>query len=137
VLVLDVLSLPVVAGTAALLALVSQPGRPWILGLAVAMVALIAVPFGLAIGALVPNELEATLVLIGVVGIQLSLDANAPLGRFLPFWGPRRLLDVALGEPASVLRLVAVCVGYAAVLSVIALWFMGRRLAVRRHPAVR
>jgi hypothetical protein len=137
VLFLDVLSLPVVAGTAALMALVSQPGRPWILGLAVAMVALIAVPFGLAIGALVPNELEATLVLIGVVGIQLSLDANAPLGRFLPFWGPRRLLDVALGEPASVLRLVAVCVGYAAVLSVIALWFMGRRLAVRRHPAVR
>ena len=75
--------------------------------------------------------------LIGVVGIQLSLDSDAAVGRFLPFWGPRRLLDVALGEHASVPQLVAVCVGYAAVLLAIALWFMGRRLAVRRHPAVR
>jgi hypothetical protein len=136
VLFLDVLALPLVAATAALMAVVSQPSRPWILGLAVAMVAVIAVPFGLAIGALVPNELEATLILIGVVGIQLSLDGNALMGKLLPFWGPRRLLDIALGDPGSVPKLVALSVGYAAVLLVVALWFMARRVAVRRHGSV-
>ena len=65
------------------MAIVSNPPRPWILGLAVAMVALVAVPFGLAIGALVPRELEATLILIGVVGIQLSSNASDALSTSL------------------------------------------------------
>jgi len=133
---LDVLSLPVVAATAALMAVVSQPERPWVLGLAVALVALIAVPFGLSIGSLVPNELEATLVLIGVVGIQLSLSGDALVGRFLPFWGPRRLLDAALGEPVNVGVMVMVSLAYAAALLGFALWLMTRRVAIRRHPLV-
>ena len=40
--------------------------------LGVAAVALVSVPFGLAVGA-VPRELEGTLVLIGVVGIQFAV----------------------------------------------------------------
>ncbi len=133
VVVLEALALPVVGGTAAIMAIVSSPPRPWILGLAVGMVAFVAVPFGLAIGALVPRELEATLVLICVVGIQLSLGGSETLAKFLPFWGPRRLIDVALGESFSVFRMVAVSLGYAAALFVASIILMTRRVRVIRH----
>jgi hypothetical protein len=133
---IEAVALPVVGGTAALMAVVSSPARPWILGLAVAMVALIAVPFGLAIGTLVPRELEATLILIGVVGIQLSLSGSAAVARLLPFWAPRRLIDVALGETSSVWRMVLVGVAYAAALFAASLILMARQVAVRRHPPI-
>jgi hypothetical protein len=134
---LEALAVPIVAGTAALMVLVSQPERPWILVLAVALVALIAVPFGLAIGALLPKELEATLVLIGVVGMQLSIGGHEVVGRVLPFWGPRRLLSASIGERVSVPATVAVSVAYAGGLFATSLFFMARRVAVRRHGSVK
>jgi MFS family permease len=65
--------LVIAAGFAGLMSVVSHPARPWLLGLAVGVVAAQAVPFGLAVGATVPRELEGTLVLIGVVGMQLAM----------------------------------------------------------------
>ncbi len=128
------LSVPIVGGSAAIMAAVSNPPRPWVLGIGVAMVALVAVPFGLAVGALVPRELEATLILIGVVGIQLSLDPSVGLAKVLPFYGPERLIDSSLGSSYPVRTAVAISVVYAAALLVVALLFMGRRVRVRRHP---
>ena len=58
---------------------------------------LCAVPFGLAVGALVPSELESVLILIGVVGVQLTLSVSNPVAKFLPFWGAQRLLNSATG----------------------------------------
>jgi hypothetical protein len=127
------LGVPIVGGSAALMAAVSGPPRPWLLGGGVAMVALVAVPFGLAVGALVPRELEATLVLIGVVGIQLSLDPSVVLAKILPFYGPERLIDSSLGSTFSVWTAVAASVAYAAALLVGSLLLMGRRVRVRRH----
>jgi ABC-2 type transport system ATP-binding protein len=49
---------------------------------ALVLMALVSVPLGLAIGALVPRELEGTLVLIGVVGVETSVPPT-------PAW-PRR-----------------------------------------------
>ncbi len=132
---LEVLGLPVAALFGALMAVGSSVPRPWILGLAVWLVAFIAVPFGLAVGALVPVELEATLVLIGVVGIQLSLSSDATLGKFLPFWGPRQLLDVSIGASHSIAEAVGTSLAYAAALFVAAVILMARRLKVRRPPA--
>jgi hypothetical protein len=129
---LEALSVPVVAGSAALMATVSDPPRPWILGLAVAMVALVAVPFGLAVGSLVPRDLEATLILIGVVGIQLSLDPSAVLSKMLPFYGPRRLIDISLGTTYSLWQMTMASVAYSAALLVAALVLMARRVRVRR-----
>jgi hypothetical protein len=102
--VLEALSLPIVAGSSALMVVGSSPPRPWILVLAVAMVALVAIPFGLAVAALRPRELEATLVLIGVAGIQLSLDASAALSKVLPFYGPQQLLEYPKSPEATALR---------------------------------
>ncbi|MDP9342482.1 MAG: hypothetical protein M3Q23_10410 [Actinomycetota bacterium] len=134
---LAVLSVPIVAGSAALMAAVSGPPRPWIFGLGVAMVAVVALPFGLAVGSLVPRELEATLVLIGVVGIQLSLSSSDALAKALPFYGAERLIDISLGDTSSVWAMVAVSLLYAAALLVVSLLLMARRVRVRRndHPA--
>jgi hypothetical protein len=131
---LAALSVPIVGGSAALMAVVSNPPRPWVLGGGVAMVALVAVPFGLAVGTLVPRELEATLILIGVVGIQLSLDPSVGLAKVLPFYGPEQLIDSSLGSGYSVWTAVVASVAYGAALLVVALLLMGRRIRVRRHP---
>jgi hypothetical protein len=64
----------------------------------IALVATIGVPFGLAVGALAPRELEAVLVMVGVVGIQLSLIGTELAAKLLPFWGPHRLLNIATGD---------------------------------------
>ena len=72
----------------------------------------------------------------GVVGIQLSLSGSAAVARLLPFWAPRRLIDVALGETSSVWRMVLVGVAYAAALFAASLILMARQVAVRRHPPI-
>ena len=64
--------------------------------LGVAAVALLSIPFGLAVGAAVPRELEGTLVLIGVVGMQLAMNPTSPIARLLPFHGPGELIASSL-----------------------------------------
>ncbi len=132
-LVLFALSIPVVAGSSAIMATVSHPERPWLLGVGVAMVAMVAVPFGLAVAALLPRELEATLVLIGVVGIQLSLSWSSVLSKVLPFYGPRRLLDASLGESFSIWVEAGASLAYATALFVVSFVLSTRRVRVRRH----
>lgn len=80
--------LVIAAGFATLTWAVSHPERPWLLFVGVAMVTLVSVPFGLAVGAAVPNELEGTLVLIGVVGMQLAASPDSIVAKVLPFYGP-------------------------------------------------
>ncbi len=133
---LEVLALPIAGSFAALMAVVSSPTRPLVLGLGVWLVAFIAVPFGLAVGALVPVELEATLVLIGVVGIQLSLGSDSTLAKFLPFWGPRRLLDISLGDRLSIRTMALASLTYAAGLFAPSLVLMERRLRIARPRGV-
>ncbi len=118
------MSVPIVGGSAALMAAVSNPPRPWALGGGVALVALVAVPFGLAVGALVPRELEAT----------LSLDPSVGLAKVLPFYGPEQLIDSSLGSSFSVWTAVVASLAYAAALLIVALLLIGRRIRVRRHP---
>ncbi len=65
----------------------SNPGDPGELLAGVFLVTLCAVPFGLAVGALVPSELESVLILIGVVGVQLTLSVSNPVAKFLPVLG--------------------------------------------------
>ena len=130
---LEALALPLVAATSALMAVVSDLPRPLVLGLAVETVALIAVPFGLAVGSLIPNELEATLVLIGVVGIQLSLDTGAVMSKALPFYGSRLLTDVALGDPGSLWTGLGICLLWAAGLTAVSLLLVVRRVRVKHH----
>lgn len=56
-----------------------------------ALTALIAVPLGMLIGAVVPRDLEGTLVLIAFVGIQMAIDPAKDSAKYLPFWSSREI----------------------------------------------
>ena len=84
-------------------------------------------PFGLAVGALVPHELEGVLILIGVVGIQLTLVSAQTLAKLLPFWGAERLIERSIDEPGAVGAALPVSLAYAAGLLVMAAVLMRRR----------
>lgn len=63
-----------------------------IMGLTVA----VAAPFGLALAAVLPRELEGMLVLIVVIGTQMVLDPANSASRALPFWFSREIGTYAI-----------------------------------------
>jgi hypothetical protein len=105
----------------------SNPADPWLVVAGVGLVALSSVPFGLAVGELAPHELEGVLILIGVVGVQLTLDSSQTIARLLPFWGAQRLIDRANDVVSSIGPAVYVDLAYATVLFVAAVYIMHRR----------
>jgi len=131
---LTALSLPILAGTAALMLAVSHPAHPAELVAALAVLGLDAIPLGLAVGTLLPRELEATLVLIGIVGVQLSLEPTQTLSALLPFHAATRLADAAVDQPLPATA-AAPAAGYAAVLLTVAITAATARL--RPAPAHR
>ena len=115
-LVLTALSVPILVGTAGLMTAISHPDHPGLLATAALAVGVVGVPLGLLIGLLVPRDLEAVLLLIGIVGVQLSLDPTQSLNTALPFGGPRRLVEAAVGEPQSAATGLWITLAYAAAL---------------------
>jgi hypothetical protein len=119
---------------ATLFSLVMHLGTPaadplWVGG-GVGLVAVTAVPFGLAVGMLAPHELEGVLILIGVVGVQLTLQSTQTIAKVLPFWGPQRLLDYSVDPTVTVGLSVPVSLAYALVLLGVAGYIMRRRAPV-------
>jgi hypothetical protein len=51
----------------------------------------VAAPFGLVLSALLPRELEGTLVLLVVVGLQMMIDPATGVSRLLPLWFTREI----------------------------------------------
>ena len=121
----------------AVMAPISHPASPGLLLLGVTAVAAVSVPFGIAVAAVVPRELEATLVLIGVVGVQLAVVHTSMVSKVLPFYGPRLLIEDGLTGHGGVAFPVLEAVGYSLVLLMLARLFIGPRLSIRshRHPA--
>jgi hypothetical protein len=56
----------------------------------------VAAPFGLLLSALLPRELEGTLVLLMVVGLQMIMDPAGAASRVLPFWFSREIGTYAI-----------------------------------------
>jgi hypothetical protein len=123
----------IACGFAALMWAVSDPERPALLLFGVAMVALISVPFGLAVGAAVPSELEGTLVLIGVVGLQLATSPDTFVAKLLPFYGPRRLVEAADSHDGAILWPTLLTFVYAVALLLVARLLVSQRVSVQRH----
>lgn len=130
---------PLGLGTAAafsvLMVVVSGPARPWLTFLGVAAVSLESIPFGLAVGATVPRELEGTLVLIGVVGMQLAIDDDAAVAKLLPFYGPQELILASLSSQGAILGPIVLTSAYGLALLLVARVAVARRVGVTRHPA--
>lgn len=127
------LGLVLASGFTLLMARLSHPARIWVVGLGLAAVALEAVAFGLAVGAAVPRELEGTLAVIGVIGLQLSNGSDALVSKLLPFYGPRRLIEAGLVHEGGLLGPMVQTVAYGLVLLVVARILISRRVFVRKH----
>ena len=120
-----------------LMASVSHPAEAWVMFVGVVAVALMSIPFGLAVGAAVPRELEGTLILIGVVGLQLSTSPDSVVAKVLPFFGPREVIAAGIsghGAVAGPLLLTAV---YGLTLMVAARILMTGRVEVVTHGEIR
>jgi hypothetical protein len=92
----------ILAGIGAVgMTLVSGPVDEGALLASCALVPVVAVALGLAVGAVLPHDLEGVLVIIGVVGVQLSLSQSTWLNLLLPLDGPIQLAYRAGGQPAD------------------------------------
>lgn len=125
------LAIALAAAFTALMARLSHPTRIWIVGLGLAASALQAVPFGLAVGAAVPRELEGTLVVIGVIGMQMASSSSAAVSRMLPFYGPKRIIEGGLEHQGALALPVLHLVVYGLALLVVARILISRRVYVR------
>jgi hypothetical protein len=128
-LMLNVLAFGIGGGFLAVMWPMWGPPHPSALVLAIATTALVSVPLGLAVAALLPRELEGTLVVIVLIGIQMSLPASASATKYTPLWGPMQLTEVASygGDLAGPVLHAVAC---AAVVLLIAVLAWQRRLRI-------
>jgi hypothetical protein len=124
---IEIFGMAVAALFSVVMVLGTNPAHPWFLAIGVGLVALISVPFGLAVGAFAPHELEGVLILIGVVGVQLTLESTQALAKVLPFWGAQRLIQHSVDSSVSTTAAVPVALGYAMLLLVVAALIMRAR----------
>jgi hypothetical protein len=136
-LLLDAAGVGLSAGFAALLVAVSGTPDLGALVLALVLVALIAVPLGLVLAVLVPHELEATLLLIGLIGIEMILPSGSATAGALPLGGPQALLDRAAGKahPAAVAAALGRSVLWIVALTIVGALIWGWRTRVHRPDA--
>lgn len=66
------------------------------IALIMALTVVVAAPFGLVLSAMLPRELEGTLVLLMVIGLQMIMDPASPAARLLPFWFSREIGTYAI-----------------------------------------
>jgi hypothetical protein len=111
---------------------INHPPHDAELMVAMLAVAAVAAPLGLAVGALVPHELEGLLLIIGVIGIQMSQSVASHLLGALPLGPAARLLDRAGGGGSAFRTNIARAGGWAVVLFVVAAFFWYLRVGVSR-----
>lgn len=71
------------------------------LAAAMALAVTVAAPLGLLIGALVPRELEGTLILLLTISLQMMIDPADSITRLTPFWSSREIGTYAVDHTGS------------------------------------
>jgi len=130
--VLEAASIAISLITATVMIAGTHPAHPGEVFAGVILTGIAAVPLGLALGALLPRELEAVLVLIGIVGIQITASPDTIISALLPFHTASQLLDAATGAPTAFWPRLAAAAGYSAVLLTVSWAAWRRRAAVCR-----
>lgn len=120
-------------GFTGLMVLGSDPARPLLTLLGVEAVALLSIPLGLAVGAIAPRELEGTLILIGLVGLQMAVAPDSDLSAVLPLHGPQELISSSLSDTGPILEPLLLTAAWGLALLVVARVAVSRRVAVTRH----
>jgi hypothetical protein len=129
------LGLVIATGFWLLMTAKDHPAQPWLVLLGVAVVALQSVPLGLAVGAGVARELEGTLVVIGVVGIQMAADPDSVVAKVLPFHEPQALIIAGMDGHGSVVMPLIWTALYGLAMLTLARIFLIPRLDVAAHRA--
>jgi hypothetical protein len=132
--VLEAASILISLVTAAVMIAGTGPAHPADVFAGVILTGVAAVPLGLALGALLPRELEAVLILIGIVGIQITARPDGVISALLPFHGASQLLDAAVGAPVAFWPRLAFTAVYSAALLTIAWAAWRRRAGARKSP---
>ncbi|BCJ59144.1 ABC transporter permease [Micromonospora endophytica] len=106
-------------------------------GIAVAMLCCVAVaaPLGMLIGALLPREMEGTLLLLTVVAVQMLLDPTSSAAKLMPFWSSREIASWAVDhtDDGYLSRGVLHAAVVTALMLVTVAGLFGVRLRRRRH----
>jgi hypothetical protein len=105
------------------------------IALAMALTIAVSAPFGLALSAVVAKELEGTLLLLVIVGLQMMMDPDGTAARLLPFWFDREIATYAIDHTGGgyLVRGLADAVVVTAVLVALVAAASGIRLRRRRH----
>ena len=107
------------------------------IALIMALTVAAAAPFGLALSAVLPRELEGTLVLLVVVGLQMMMDPADPASRALPFWFSREIATYAIDHTDGGYLARGVVHGIASTLVLLALVTVASGIRLRRRPHLR
>ena len=95
---------------------ISQPPTPVGLVLGVVTMTAVAGSLGTLLGVVTSRDLESTIALIGVIGIDVSLTSNERLGSVLPLRGSINLLRYGSGSRVHDLGAIVPAVVWTAVL---------------------
>ncbi len=69
--------------------------------LAMLCVVIVAAPFGMVIGYLLPREMEGTLLLLTAVALQMLIDPATTVARLTPFWSSREIGTYAIDHTSD------------------------------------
>jgi hypothetical protein len=100
-----------------------------LLAAAIGLSGVVAATIGVLAAAIVPREMEGVLLIIGVIGIQMTADPQ----RWMPLWGAGELLARSAGLPgaASAGAAILYSLVYAAVLLAVGIAVWSRRVKLR------
>ncbi|MFI5488272.1 hypothetical protein ACIBXA_13940 [Micromonospora echinaurantiaca] len=105
------------------------------IALIMALTVAVATPFGLLLSAALPRELEGTLVLLTIVGLQMVMDPADTATRALPFWFSREIGTYAIDhtDGGYLARGLTQGLTFAVALTVLVAVAAAVRLRQRRH----
>ena len=130
------LGLVIAGGFTVLMTSLSHTHQPWIVLLGIGIVALQSIPLGLAVGAGVANELEGTLVIIGVVGIQMAAPPGSVVAKLLPFHEPQAVIVAGVNGHGGIWLPLLWSALYGISLMTLARILLRSRLDVAAHRAL-
>jgi hypothetical protein len=113
----------------------SRPERVGDVILALVLTVAVSAPIGWLTAAMVPRELEGTLLLIGLVGLQISIPVGGPEW-ILFYWAPLRLTDYERA-PIGPLWPILQALAWSIVIAIVAITVWRRRVLVRGDAAAR
>jgi hypothetical protein len=107
------------------------------LAAAMVLAVTVAAPFGLLIGAVVPRELEGTLILLVTISLQMMIDPADSITRLTPFWSSREIGTYAVDHTGSEYLVRGLTHGIAVTLLATALVAILSTIRLRSRPHLR